>query len=54
MSPTAPPPLIFDRALVNRRLDRAWARAQPGGGADFLIARAAEELDERLSLVKRR
>jgi SAM-dependent methyltransferase len=52
--PTAPPPQIFDRALVNRRLDRAWARAQPGGGADFLLARAAEELGDRLSLVKRR
>jgi SAM-dependent methyltransferase len=52
--PTAPPPLIFDRALVNRRLDRAWARAQSGGGADFLLARAAQELGERLSLVKRR
>jgi SAM-dependent methyltransferase len=48
------PPQIFDRALVNRRLDRAWARARPGGGADFLLARAAEELSERLSLVKRR
>ncbi|MBV8442187.1 MAG: methyltransferase domain-containing protein [Hyphomicrobiales bacterium] len=54
MSPTAPPPLIFDRALVNRRLDRAWARAQPGGGADFLLTRAAEDLGERLSFVKRR
>jgi SAM-dependent methyltransferase len=52
--PSAPPPNIFDRALVNSRLDRAWARAQPGGGADFLLARAAEELGERLALVKRR
>ena len=50
----SPPPKIFDRALVHRRLDRAWARAQPGGGADFLLARAAEELGERLALVKRR
>ncbi len=54
MSPSARPPEIFDRALVNRRLDRAWTRALPGGGADFLLARAAEELGERLSLVKRR
>ena len=45
-------PNIFDRALVHRRLDRAWARA--ADGADFLLARAAEELAERLSLVKRR
>jgi len=54
MAPTAPPPEIFDRALVHRRLDRAWARGRPGDGADFLLARAAEELGERLSLVKRR
>jgi SAM-dependent methyltransferase len=54
MSASGPPPNIFDRALVNRRLDLAWARAQPGGGADFLLARAAEELGDRLSLVKRR
>src|SRR5208337_1263646 len=52
MSPSAPPPAIFDRALVHRRLDRAWARASEG--ADFLLARAAGELIERLSLVKRR
>ncbi|HZZ61775.1 MAG TPA: methyltransferase domain-containing protein [Roseiarcus sp.] len=50
----APPPKIFDRALVHRRLDRAWARARPGDEADFLLARAAKELGERLALVKRR
>ena len=54
MPPPSPPPEIFDRTLVNSRLDRAWARAKPGGGADFLLARAAGELGERLSLVKRR
>jgi SAM-dependent methyltransferase len=48
------PPLIFDRGLVNRRLDRAWAQARPGANADFLLLRAALELGERLSLVKRR
>jgi SAM-dependent methyltransferase len=48
------PPKIFDRTLVNSRLDRAWARAKPNDGADFLLARAAEELGERLALVKRR
>jgi len=53
MSPSDPPK-IFDRALVHRRLDRAWARAEPSGGADFLLSRAAEELSERLALVKRR
>jgi SAM-dependent methyltransferase len=50
----APPPKIFDRALAHRRLDRAWARARRGDGADFLLARAADELGERLALVKRR
>ncbi len=54
MPPTGSPPQIFDRALVHRRLDRAWARAHARDGADFLLARAAEELRDRLSLVKRR
>jgi SAM-dependent methyltransferase len=48
------PPEIFDRALGRRWLDRAWARAGDGGGADFLLRRAAEDLVDRLSLVKRR
>src|SRR5277367_580523 len=39
MSHPATPPQIFDRRLINRRLDRA---------------RAAEDLRDRLSLVKRR
>ena len=42
-------PLIFDRPLLRRRLDRALAR----NGDDFLLARAAEDLVERLSTVKR-
>ena len=48
------PPQIFDRDLINRRLDRVWA--QPWGHAptDFLLARAAEDLGDRLALVKRR
>ena len=54
MPPSARPPEIFDRALIHRRLDRAWAGARPGDGADFLLARAAQELGERLALVKRR
>jgi SAM-dependent methyltransferase len=54
MSHPATPPQIFDRGLINRRLDRAWARAQGGSQADFLLARAAEDLLDRLSLVKRR
>ena len=43
------PPRLFDRALIARRLDRALA-ADP---QDFLLARCAEELAERLSIVKR-
>ena len=52
MPASPPPPEIFDRALVHRRLDKAWARAAPG--ADFLLSRAAEELVDRVKLVKRR
>ena len=48
------PPQIFDRALVHRRLDQAWARAKADSGADFLLRRATEELVDRLSAVKRR
>src|SRR5277367_2260806 len=48
------PPQIFDRDLINRRLDRAWARAGGRPHADFLLVRAAEDLRDRLSLVKRR
>jgi SAM-dependent methyltransferase len=49
-----PTPRVFDRDLINRRLDRAWARHSSDGRADFLLARAAQDLGERLSLVKRR
>ena len=48
------PPQIFDRNLINRRLNRAWAQARGRAQADFLLARASEDLCERLSLVKRR
>jgi SAM-dependent methyltransferase len=44
------PPLIFDRALLRRRLLRA-SRAPVH--CDFLIARAAEELAFRLAAVQR-
>ena len=54
MANPAPPPQIFDRGLINRRLDRAWARAHGQAQADFLLARAAEDLCDRLSVVKRR
>jgi SAM-dependent methyltransferase len=52
--PPPTPPRIFDRDLINRRLDRAWARGSGDARADFLLARAAQDLEERLSLVKRR
>jgi SAM-dependent methyltransferase len=48
------PPQIFDRGLINRRLDRAWAHARGQAQADFLLVRAADDLHDRLSLVKRR
>jgi SAM-dependent methyltransferase len=44
------PPLIFDRALHRQRLRRG---AQTSGGADFLLARAAEDAVERLSTILR-
>ena len=47
------PPQIFDRALVAARLDRAWRGDGDRRGADFLLRRAADELAERLILVKR-
>ncbi len=42
-------PVVFDRSLVRRRL----ARALRQGYADFLLARAVEDLDERLAPVLR-
>jgi SAM-dependent methyltransferase len=42
-------PLVFDRPLVRRRL----ARALHQGYADFLLVRAVEDLEERLSTVLR-
>jgi SAM-dependent methyltransferase len=45
------PPRLFDRALIARRLDRAVRTFTPG--ADFLLARAADELADRLTLVNR-
>jgi len=43
-------PLVFDRLLVRRRLERALA----GGYADFLLRRAIDDLDERLGTILRR
>lgn len=44
------PPLLFDRRLHRRRLDRA---APAFSGAGFLKARAAEDAVERLQTIKR-
>ena len=43
------PPRLFDRRLLRRRL----ARALDTGAPEFLIARAAEDLEDRLSAIKR-
>ncbi|MGO4870220.1 MAG: class I SAM-dependent methyltransferase [Roseiarcus sp.] len=51
--PKPEPPLLFDRALLSARLERAWRAAPANTGADFLLRRAAEELVDRLSLVRR-
>ncbi|MGO4523290.1 methyltransferase domain-containing protein [Microvirga sp. 2MCAF35] len=42
-------PFVFDRPLVRRRLARALSQ----GYADFLLVRAVEDLEERLSTVLR-
>src|SRR4051812_11759607 len=42
-------PVVFDRALVRRRL----ARAMRGGHAGFLLDRAVADLEERLETVLR-
>lgn len=51
--PTPDPPLLFDRALLSARLERALRAAPANPSADFLLRRAAEELADRLSLVRR-
>jgi SAM-dependent methyltransferase len=44
---------IFDRRLARARLERASRRFSEENGADFLLRRAASELADRFSLVKR-
>jgi SAM-dependent methyltransferase len=44
-----PPPPLFDRRTIRRRL----ARAVSAGAADFLLAHAVGDLIERLSVVQR-
>jgi SAM-dependent methyltransferase len=45
------PTRIFDRALIERRRDRATGAAQ---SHDFLLARVADDIAERLAIVQRR
>lgn len=47
---TTPPPAIFDRRLVRRRL----ARAAAAGAQEFLLVHASKEVCERLSSIKRK
>ena len=49
MSPAAAPPRIFDRDLQRARMRRALTAGAP----DFLMARAADDLLDRLLTVKR-
>ena len=42
-------PLLFDSALIRKRL----ARARRAGFADFLVARAVDDLSDRLDAVLR-
>lgn len=48
MSSPAAPPRIFDRALLQRRIEKARA-----GAPDFLLVRAADDLLDRLQTVMR-
>ncbi len=50
------PPAIFDPLAVTAARARALARyrADPAGAADFLLARVAEDVSDRLSLIRRK
>ena len=50
LDPMSAPHQIFDRLLLARRRDRAAARAH---GHDFLLDRVADDLLERLAVVRR-
>ena len=53
MPAPAQPPLLFDRVALAARLERAYRAAPANPSADFLMRRAAEELADRLELVRR-
>jgi len=42
-------PILFDRALLRARLDRAWR----GGPATFLLDRVREDFEDRMQAVTR-
>jgi NADH dehydrogenase [ubiquinone] 1 alpha subcomplex assembly factor 5 len=48
--PSPDPPQIFDRALLLRRRERA---APLAGAHDFLLARVADDIAERLAIIRR-
>lgn len=50
MENSSPTPAIFDRRLLRQRLERAL---RGGAAPDFLMARAAEDLADRLAGIKR-
>lgn len=45
-----PSPIVFDRDLITRRRDRA---ADGAAGLDFLLHRVADDLADRLALIRR-
>jgi SAM-dependent methyltransferase len=47
------PPLIFDRDVLAQRRARAARAWSVDRSADFLLTRAADDLEERLSVIKR-
>jgi SAM-dependent methyltransferase len=44
---------MFDRSIARARLARAIATFEPARGTDFLLRRAADELTDRLAVIKR-
>lgn len=54
MSAETSPPLIFDRDLLQQRRARARRMADTSAPPDYLLARAVDDMLDRLSLVKRR
>jgi SAM-dependent methyltransferase len=47
------PPKLFDRALLDSRLDRAIRARAENPGADFLLTRAVQDMSDRLASIRR-